>query len=106
MSILSYLKQKFQEQKEQRQAENDLRSEAEQQFPAFHEVLFGLPPARIRTDNAAVYRTSWKRAVVLTCIYREKGLDREVAIHDFFKRWRLENFGRHPPIEKNEQRKN
>jgi hypothetical protein len=92
VGIFSYLKQKFQEHKEHRQAEKEIRAEAGRKFPAFHDCSFRLTPTRLRTDKAAVYRTSWKRAVVLTRIYREKGLDKEAAIHELFRTLAIRGF--------------
>lgn len=100
MGIFSYLKKKFRENKEHQQAKKELRADAELQFPAFYEGSFRLTPTRVRTDTAAVYRTSWKRAVVLTRIYREKGLDKEAAIHEVFQTLAIRGFQNATPNRK------
>ncbi len=86
MGIFSYVKRKFEEYMERQKRERSLRTQAQQQFPAFVESSVPLTPGHLRDNRSAVFRTAWKRAVVPKYIYEQKGLADEAALHEKFQR--------------------
>lgn len=81
MGIFTALLNKFNDMLEKHHARRELSASAEALLPVFLEETKPLCPANAKNESAALYRTAWKRAVVLERIYSESNLPKEAEIH-------------------------